>query len=140
MELTLHALRKNNIANSVYVVRDGEEALDFLFCRNSFQDRSFNSPPKLVLLDVKLPKVDGLEVLQHEEGSAHESHSGGHFDIFERAAGSRERVPSWCQQLQTEAGGLYPVSGDSAGARFVLASREFAAAARGFRIRVAENA
>jgi two-component system, response regulator len=64
VELTLHALRKNNIANSVHVVRDGEEALDFLFCRNSFQDRSFNSPPKLVLLDVKLPKVDGLEVLQ----------------------------------------------------------------------------
>jgi two-component system response regulator len=64
VELTLHALRKNNIANHVLVVRDGEEALDFLFCRNSYQNRSSDSPPKLVLLDVKLPKVDGLEVLQ----------------------------------------------------------------------------
>ncbi len=46
------------------VVRDGEEALDFLFCRGAFADRSFEHPPKLVLLDLKLPKVDGMEVLK----------------------------------------------------------------------------
>jgi len=64
VELTLHALRRSNLANHIRVVRDGEEALDFLFCRNSYHDRSFEQPPKLVLLDLKLPKVDGLEVLR----------------------------------------------------------------------------
>ncbi len=64
VELNLHALRKSNLANQVYVVRDGEEALDFLFCRGVYSNRSFGYPPKLILLDLKLPKVDGLEVLR----------------------------------------------------------------------------
>ncbi len=64
VELTLHALRQENVANSIHVARDGEEALDFLFCRGSHADRSFESPPRLVLLDLKLPKVDGMEVLE----------------------------------------------------------------------------
>jgi CheY-like chemotaxis protein len=64
LELTLHALQKNNVANQIHVVRDGEEALDFLFCRGAFSHRSFDAPPKVVLLDLKLPKVDGLEVLR----------------------------------------------------------------------------
>jgi two-component system response regulator len=62
--LTLHALREGHLANVIHVVRDGEEALDFLFCRGQFSDRSFDHPPRLVLLDLKLPKVDGLEVLR----------------------------------------------------------------------------
>jgi CheY-like chemotaxis protein len=64
MELALHALRREKLANEIFVVRDGEEALDFLFCRGAFAQRSFDHPPKLVLLDLKLPKVDGLEVLK----------------------------------------------------------------------------
>jgi two-component system response regulator len=64
VELTLHALREHRLANRIQVVRDGEEALDFLFCRGKFEERSFDSPPRLVLLDLKLPKVDGLEVLR----------------------------------------------------------------------------
>ncbi|MBZ5561980.1 MAG: response regulator, partial [Acidobacteriia bacterium] len=64
VELTLHALRQEKLANSIHVARDGEEALDFLFCRGAFSDRSFESPPRVVLLDLKLPKVDGLEVLR----------------------------------------------------------------------------
>jgi two-component system, response regulator len=64
VELTLHALRSENLANSVFVVRDGEEALDFLFCTGPHSQRSFDHPPKLVLLDLKLPKVDGLQVLK----------------------------------------------------------------------------
>lgn len=63
-ELTLHALRKHKLANSIQHVHDGEEALDFLFCRGKFSSRHFESPPRLVLLDLKLPKVDGLQVLQ----------------------------------------------------------------------------
>jgi CheY-like chemotaxis protein len=64
VELTVHALRRENLANNIMVVRDGEEALDFLFCTGAFKDRSFEHPPRVVLLDLKLPKVDGLEVLQ----------------------------------------------------------------------------
>jgi len=64
VELALHALRKENLANSINVARDGEEALEFLFCQGPYAGRSFEQPPKLVLLDLKLPKVDGLEVLK----------------------------------------------------------------------------
>ena len=63
-ELALHALRREHIANNIIVVRDGEEALDFIFCRGPFAERSFEQPPKLILLDLKLPKVDGIEVLK----------------------------------------------------------------------------
>ncbi len=64
VELTLHALKKNNLANNIEVVRDGAEALDFLFARGAYANRSLENGPKVVLLDLKLPKVDGLEVLR----------------------------------------------------------------------------
>ena len=64
VELTLRALRKEKLANSIHVARDGEEALNFVFCNGIHADRSSESPPKLILLDLKLPKVDGLEVLK----------------------------------------------------------------------------
>jgi two-component system response regulator len=64
MDLALHCLRREKLANDIYVARDGEEALDFLFCRGAFANRSFDQPPRLVLLDLKLPKVDGMEVLK----------------------------------------------------------------------------
>jgi two-component system, response regulator len=64
IDLALYALREEKLANGVFVVRDGKEALDFLFCRDAFAKRSFEHPPKLVLLDLKLPKVDGLQVLK----------------------------------------------------------------------------
>ena len=64
VELAVHALRRENLANRIEIARDGEEALDFLFCRGRYNNRSFQSPPRLVLLDLKLPKVDGLEVLK----------------------------------------------------------------------------
>ncbi len=63
-ELALRALKKNNFANNVIVVSDGEEALDFIFARGAFSDRKVENGPKLVILDLKLPKVDGLEVLK----------------------------------------------------------------------------
>jgi CheY-like chemotaxis protein len=64
IDLALHALRQGKLANSIFVVREGEEALDFLFCRGAHSERSFDRPPKLVLLDLKMPKVDGLQVLK----------------------------------------------------------------------------
>ncbi len=62
--LTLRAFKKVNIANQVVVCRDGAEALDFLFARNAYSDRDPNEQPSVILLDLKLPKIDGLEVLQ----------------------------------------------------------------------------
>ena len=63
-ELTLRALRSGSLANTIHVVRDGEEALDFLFFRNSYAARNGAEHPRLVLLDLKLPKIDGLTVLR----------------------------------------------------------------------------
>jgi two-component system, response regulator len=64
VELTLHALRANNLANDIKVVRDGAEALDFIMCRGDYSDREANDGLRLILLDLKLPKVDGIEVLR----------------------------------------------------------------------------
>lgn len=63
-ELTVRALKKNNLANNLHVVTDGEEALDFIFAAGQYSNRDIHSPPKVVFLDLKLPKVSGLEVLQ----------------------------------------------------------------------------
>jgi two-component system response regulator len=63
-ELTLRALKKSNILNRVVVVRDGVEALDYLFSRGSHASRPADEIPQVVLLDLKLPKIDGLEVLR----------------------------------------------------------------------------
>ena len=64
VKLALHAFRRNNLANAVHVVGDGAEALDFVFCREAYAGRSLEEPPKMLLLDLKMPRVDGLEVLQ----------------------------------------------------------------------------
>jgi len=64
MELTMRALRSEHLCNRIEVARDGEEALDFLFCRGAFSQRDPDSKPRLVLLDLKLPKLDGLDVLK----------------------------------------------------------------------------
>lgn len=62
--LTLHALKKYNVTNKVHVVRDGAEALEFIFCTDRYAQRHIIDRPKVILLDIKLPLVDGLEVLR----------------------------------------------------------------------------
>lgn len=68
VELTLQALKSSRIANRVEVARDGEEALDFIFGRGAYAGRNPLDNPKLILLDLKLPKVDGIEVLRAVKG------------------------------------------------------------------------
>lgn len=63
-EMILRALKKHKLTNKILVVRDGEEALDYIYARGKFADKDKDSRPKLILLDLKLPKVDGLEVLK----------------------------------------------------------------------------
>ena len=64
VELTLHAFKKNNLTNRIHVVRDGAEALEFFFGSGTSVGLDLNNAPKVILLDLKLPKVDGMEVLR----------------------------------------------------------------------------
>ena len=63
-ELTIRALRKNNLANQIHIAEDGEEALDYIFCKGQYSERLFTKSPKVIFLDLKLPKISGLEVLE----------------------------------------------------------------------------
>ena len=69
--LTLRALKKNNILNKVVIVRDGAEALDYLFCQGTYAQREIDDLPQIVLLDLKLPKLSGLEVLKQLRANKH---------------------------------------------------------------------
>jgi two-component system response regulator len=68
VKLTLRAFKRNNMLNPIVVARDGVEALDFLFARGAYAERAGKPPPTLVILDLKLPKLDGLEVLRAIRG------------------------------------------------------------------------
>ncbi len=68
LDLTLRALRKAKVSNRIEVARDGAEALEFIFCTGPYAGRKFENGPRVILLDLKLPKVDGLEVLQRLKG------------------------------------------------------------------------
>jgi two-component system response regulator len=70
VELTLEALKEGNITNRICVVRDGAEALNFLFCQGTYSHRRPDDLPQIVLLDLHLPKIDGLEVLRRIKGDA----------------------------------------------------------------------
>ena len=63
-ELTIRALNRHNITNKFIALEDGAEALDFLFCKGKYADRKFTNQPKVILLDLKLPKINGLETLK----------------------------------------------------------------------------
>jgi CheY-like chemotaxis protein len=68
LEMTLRGLNTARLANHVHVARDGEEALEFIFCEGRYAERRIEMAPKVVLLDLKLPKIDGLEVLARMKG------------------------------------------------------------------------
>jgi two-component system response regulator len=75
VELTLRALQKNNLAGKVFVAKDGAEALDFIFAQGSFAQRKIENLPKVILLDMKLPKIDGIEVLRRIKTDARTKHT-----------------------------------------------------------------
>ena len=64
VELAIRALKKSGLVNNIIVVNDGEDALDFIYCKNKYENRKHGDIPKIILLDLKLPKVNGLEVLK----------------------------------------------------------------------------
>ncbi len=64
IRLTLRALKKRNLANSILTITDGEEALDYIFCTGTYSERDKTQNPKLIILDLKLPKVNGIEILK----------------------------------------------------------------------------
>ena len=68
LDMTLRALRKANMANHIEIARDGVEALDFIFCEGAHAARKIENLPRLILLDLKLPKIDGMEVLKRIKG------------------------------------------------------------------------
>lgn len=68
LELALRALRKSNLTNQIQIARDGAEAVEFLFCEGQYAGRKIDNGPRVILLDLKLPKVDGLEVLRRVKG------------------------------------------------------------------------
>ena len=63
-EMTIRALRKNNLANNLLHLKDGEEGLDYIFCKGSYSERRIENSPRVILLDLKMPKINGIEVLQ----------------------------------------------------------------------------
>jgi two-component system response regulator len=70
LELARRALRKGNLTNHIHVARDGAEALEFIFCEGRYAERKIDNGPRVILLDLKLPKIDGLEVLKRVKSDA----------------------------------------------------------------------
>jgi len=93
VELTIHVLRQNKLANLIDVVEDGKEAPDFLFCRGKDEGRSLEDRSKVILLDLKLPEVGGLEVLRTiKKRSEDEFHSCRDPEFVERTKGSHRGI------------------------------------------------
>ena len=119
-ELALAAMEEHHLADKVILCHDGAEVLDYLYCRGHFKTR-LQGNPAVVLLDLKMPKVDGLEVLRTIKGDAAlKPIPVGHAHILARRARSRRKLCPRGQCLCGETGGISPVSQGRQRARCVL--------------------
>ncbi len=104
VELTLRAFKKNNISNDVVVARDGVEGLDYLFGTGAYAGRDTGIMPVFILLDLKLPRVDGLDVLRRiREDRANETPSRYRPHLIQRGKGRGEQLPPGGEQLRQKA-------------------------------------
>ena len=107
LELTLRALRKAKLSNRIHVARDGAEALEFIFCEGQYNNRKIENGPKVILLDLKLPKIDGIEVLRRIKSDPRtQNHPSSRADIFQGAERRRGKLSAGSQQLHRQAGEL----------------------------------
>ena len=107
--LALHAFKTHKIANDVDVVRDGAEALEYIFCTGAYAERT-NENPKLILLDLKLPKVDGVEVLRQirtRPANTNDSRGGAH--VVEPGTRRRRDLRAGGEQLHRQTGGFHTI-------------------------------
>jgi len=86
VRLTLHAFKRHNLGKRIHVVRDGAEALEFVFCSGAYAQRQIGDAPRVILLDLKLPKFDGIEVLRQIKADARTHNSGRDAHLIERGA------------------------------------------------------
>ena len=134
VELAVRALRREKLANEITVARDGEEALDVIFCRGPHAARSFQNPPRVVLLDLKLPKVSGLDVLKAIKSDPRtKAIPVVDHDLLARGAGPGRQLQAGGERLRPEAGGFRAVPQHGQGTRPVLGGDEPGAAAAGVR-------
>jgi CheY-like chemotaxis protein len=96
-ELALRALRRERLANNIFIVRDGEQALNFLFCTGAYADRAPEDPPKLVLLDLKLPKINGMEVLKQVKSDSRTRHIPVVVMTSSKESATWPRVITWAR-------------------------------------------
>ncbi len=123
--LALHAFKKNNFSNRVHVVRDGAEALEYIFCTGAYAGRKIDQVPKFILLDLKLPKVDGLEVLKRIKSDPRtKTHAGRHDDVFPRGKRLSHQLRTRRQQLHCQARGFSTVCRVNPHLGIVLAAAE----------------
>jgi two-component system, response regulator len=90
-EMTLRVLRKNHLANNIFHAKDGAEALEFIFSKGTFAERNIENKPKVILLDLKLPKVNGIEVLERPN----QNHSRRGLNLLARRQRSDKMLRAW---------------------------------------------
>jgi CheY-like chemotaxis protein len=124
VELTLAALEEYHLTNEVVVTRDGQQALDYLYCRGQFDSRS-NENPAVMLLDLKLPKIDGLEVLQQNQvRRSSQGDTRGGADVVPRGKGHDEKLQARGERLRRKAGRFSRICQCRQGTGRVLGDRE----------------
>lgn len=116
LELALRALKKAKFSNLIQIARDGVEALDYIFCENSHRNRKIDNQPKLVLLDLKLPRVSGIDVLERIKSDPRTKE----IPVVVLTSSNQDRDIEYCYQLGVNSYIVKPVDFE----RFAIAVRD----------------